>query len=175
MNIACLRFSVSLLVTIAALGFAACAEVPPTAPAAATASAAPASSNRVKLVSGVIDTNGLRSEATASGSRKTVFNGPTGTLLNFESHITTVNPGESAHTPHMHPHEEMLLVKEGTLEVTINGQTQLAGPGSIIFYAPNVPHATKNSGTVPATYYVFTWETDLTQQPDVTTPLPTAP
>jgi quercetin dioxygenase-like cupin family protein len=162
------------------LGLSACTEVPPAAatPAANPAPAKPAAaprSNRPALASGVIDTNNLRSEATSSGSRKTVFNGPTGTLLNFESHISTVNPGQSAHTPHMHPHEEMLIVKEGTLEVTIGGKTQLAGPGSIILYEPNVPHATKNVGDVPATYYVFTWVTDETQQPDVTTPLPPAP
>ncbi len=65
----------------------------------------------------------------------------------------------------------MLIVKEGVLEVTINGKTQRAGPGAIIFYAPNDPHGTKSVGEVPAVYYVFTWVTDQTQQPDVTTPV----
>ncbi|MGH8336984.1 MAG: cupin domain-containing protein, partial [Gammaproteobacteria bacterium] len=101
---------------------------------------------------------------------KTVFNGPTATLLNFESHITTVNPRQSAHTPHSHPHEELLVVKEGTLEVTINGKTERAGPGAVIFYSANDPHATKSVGDVPAVYYVFTWVTDKTKQPDVTKP-----
>jgi len=126
---------------------------------------------KTKVTSTVIDTTKLRMAPNAAGARAEVFNGPSGTLENFESHITTVDPGKSAHSPHTHPHEEMLIIKEGTLEVTIAGKTYIATPGSIIFYGPNDPHATKNIGTVPATYYVFTWVTDQTQRPDVTTPV----
>lgn len=125
---------------------------------------------RTPITSGVIDTTKLKFTPNAPGSRAEVFNGPSGTLQNFECHITTVNPGQSAHTPHSHPHEEMLIIKEGTLEVYIAGKTYVAGPGSIIFYGPNDPHGTKNIGNVPATYYVFTWVTDQTGQPDTTTP-----
>ncbi|HVU38447.1 MAG TPA: cupin domain-containing protein [Opitutales bacterium] len=165
---------------IAASLLAACAATPPATPATTPAATMPAAATRVRasrppLTSGVIDTNALRSETTSSGSRQTVFNGPTATLQNFESHISTVLPGQSAHAPHTHPHEEMLIVKEGVLEVTINGKTQRAGPGAIIFYAPNDPHGTKSVGDVPAVYYVFTWVTDETQQPDVTKPYAPAP
>ncbi|HTB62570.1 MAG TPA: cupin domain-containing protein [Opitutales bacterium] len=125
---------------------------------------------RTKVTSTVIDSTKLRTSITASGKRAEVFNGPSGTLQTFESHITTVDPGKSAHDPHTHPHEEMLILKEGKLEVTLAGKTYIAEPGAIIFYGPNDPHGTKSIGTVPAVYYVFTWVTDQTQQPDVTTP-----
>lgn len=177
-------FPIAFLSCAGVLMLSACAETPPTAstptsvaPVAAAAKPAPAAaatparSNRPPLPSGVIDTTKIRASATSSGSRQVVFDGPTATLKNFESHVTTVNPGQSAHGPHTHPHEEMLIVKEGVLEVTINGKTQRAGPGAIIFYAPNDPHGTKSVGEVPAVYYVFTWVTDQTQQPDVTTPV----
>jgi quercetin dioxygenase-like cupin family protein len=124
-----------------------------------------------KVTSIVIDTEKLPSVKTASGSRKDVFNGPSVTLNTFESHITTINPGQSAHPPHTHGNEEMLLVKEGKLLVTIKGVKYLATPGSIIFYNSNDPHGTLNVDDKPTTYYVFSWLTDKTP---ATIPMPTA-
>ncbi len=183
-----LRFAGTLGLTGLTLAFGACSSpasqsaATPTAMAsqssgklnlpkvAITPSITTALSGRTKVTSGVIDTTKLRATPNAPGSRTDVFNGPSGTLATFESHITTVNPGQAAHGPHIHPHEEMLIVKEGTLEVYIAGKTYIAGPGSIIFYGPNDPHGTKNIGDVPATYYVFSWVTDKTEQPDTTRP-----
>jgi quercetin dioxygenase-like cupin family protein len=115
-----------------------------------------------KVTSIVIDTDQLPVTKTASGSRRDVFNGPSVTLNTFESHITTINPGDSAHPPHTHGNEEMLIVKEGKLLVTIKGVKYLAAPGSIIFYNSNDLHGTLNVADVPTTYYVFSWITDKT-------------
>jgi XRE family transcriptional regulator, regulator of sulfur utilization len=141
----------------AALSFPLLAQTPP-------AVAAPAAVQPAKppMQSTVIDTDKITPETIAGGSRRSVFNGPTTTLNNFECHITTINPGEAAHPPHTHGNEEMLIVKEGTLEIFINGKTQVAGPDSIIFYAPNDLHGTRNIGTTPVTYFVFAWITDKT-------------
>jgi XRE family transcriptional regulator, regulator of sulfur utilization len=124
-----------------------------------------------KVTSIVIDTNQLPVTKTASGSRRDVFNGPSVTLNTFESHITTINPGQSAHPPHTHGNEEMLIVKEGKLLVTIKGVKYLAPPGSIIFYNSNDLHGTLNVDDKPTTYYVFSWYTDKTP---ATIPPPTA-
>ena len=48
--------------------------------------------------------------------------------------------GASIH-PHHHPNEEVWLVIEGELEVTIGGVTQRAGPGAVAVIPPDVPHA----------------------------------
>ncbi len=124
-----------------------------------------------KVTSIVIDTDQLPVTKTASGSRRDVFNGPSVTLNTFESHITTINPGDSAHPPHTHGNEEMLIVKEGKLLVTIKGVKYLATPGSIIFYNSNELHGTLNVADVPTTYYVFSWYTAKTP---ATIPPPTA-
>ena len=58
------------------------------------------------------------------------------------------------HPPHHHLHEEMFLIREGTLEVTINGQTTRLGPGSVGFVASNDEHGVRNVGTTPAEYFV---------------------
>ena len=154
MNTPCLKLFAT---GVALLGLAACATTPQPAPTAADTL-----TPKIPLASTVIDTNSLPVETMPFGARRSVFNGPTHTLKNFESHITTVNPGQQAHPPHTHGNEEMLLVKDGTLEVTIKGRVYTAGPGAIIFYAPNDLHGTHNAGSTPVTYYVFSWITDQT-------------
>jgi len=107
----------------------------------------------------------LERRVTPNGERRNVAENPTPTLDVFECHITTLNPGRESHAPHRHPQEELILVKEGTLEVHINGRTQVAGPGSTLFYASNDAHAVKNIGTVRATYWVINVTTAATHHP----------
>jgi quercetin dioxygenase-like cupin family protein len=53
-----------------------------------------------------------------------------------------VTAGSSIHEHH-HPNEEVWQVIEGSLEVTLDGQTVVAGPGMAAVVPPNVPHAVK--------------------------------
>ena len=46
----------------------------------------------------------------------------------LEVHQTRLAPGGMPHPPHHHLHEEMFLVREGTIEVTISGQSTRLGP-----------------------------------------------
>ena len=106
------------------------------------------------LDSGVFDWNALEVKPTKVGARRDVFDAPTATLSNLECHITTLNPGEVPHAAHRHVDEELIIVKEGTLEVMTNGVTRPAGPGAVIFLASNELHGLRNAGATPATYYV---------------------
>lgn len=105
----------------------------------------------------VFDWNSLTATPNKTGAVRRVVQRPTATLDELEIHITTLNPGETPHAPHQHPDEELLIVKEGTVESLNNGELKRLGPGSIIFQAANQPHAIKNVGTVPATYHVIKW------------------
>ena len=97
----------------------------------------------------------LKPEPTKVGERRTVFDAPTPALADLECHITTLNPGQIPHLPHHHPDEELIIVKEGTMEAMQNGHTNIVTSGGIIFEASNEPHGLKNIGTTTATYYVF--------------------
>jgi len=77
--------------------------------------------------------------------------------------VTTLQPGQISHPVHQHPWEEMLLIKEGKVEVSINGQPHQAAPGFLVFFASHDPHNLKNVGDTPATYYVVNFVTDLVQ------------
>jgi len=109
------------------------------------------------LGSRVFDWNDLKVEATKIGSTRKVVQQPTATLDELEIHVTTLNPGETPHAPHKHPDEELLIVKEGTVESLVNGELKRVGPGSVIFQAANQLHSIRNVGRTPATYHVIKW------------------
>ena len=110
-----------------------------------------------QMRSRVFDWNQLKPEASKTGERREVFDAPTATLERFASHITTLNPGQAPHPAHKHPEEELMIVRQGTLEVTLNGQATRVESGGMIFCASNEMHGLRNVGTTPAIYYVVKW------------------
>ena len=123
----------------------------------ATAAAVPG-----KQVSTVFHWDKLEAKPTKTGARREIVNSPTTTLANLEGHSTTLKAGEAPHAPHHHPDEELIVVKEGVMEVTINGVVSRGGPGSIFFYGSNDEHGMRNVGGTEATYYVFRAMTEAT-------------
>lgn len=117
----------------------------------------------------------LAVKTTPNGERRDVANNPTSTLAVFESHITTLNPGKASHLPHQHPQEEIIIVKEGRVEVHLNGRTQEVGPGSVLFYASNDAHAVRNVGATRATYWVVNVASAATHTPAAHNRAPTRP
>ncbi len=107
--------------------------------------------------SSAFDWNSIEVTPTKIGSTRKFFQAPTATLDELECHVTTLNPGETPHAPHKHPDEEVIIVKEGTVESLVNGETRRLGPGSVIFQASNQIHGIRNVGKVPAVYHVFKW------------------
>ena len=111
-----------------------------------------------KLSSQVFDWTAMTARETKTGARRDVVRAPTVTLDELEMHITTLRAGEQAHAPHQHPAEELLIIKEGTVESLVNGEQKRIGPGSVIFQASNQLHTIRNVGTTPATYHVIQWQ-----------------
>ena len=109
------------------------------------------------LPSAVFDWTKLAVETTPTGERRSFFDSATDSLERFECHATTLNVGQSPHAPHRHVEEELIIVKEGTVEVLQNGTTVQLGPGSVIFHASNDEHGMKNVGEGQATYIVLKW------------------
>jgi quercetin dioxygenase-like cupin family protein len=140
------------------------------------AAAAPAEKKPKPMIgSTVFKWDDLKVRPTPNGERRDVSDNPTPTLSVFECHITTLNPGRASHDPHRHAQEELILVKEGTLEVHINGKTQVAGPGSVFFYASNDAHAVRNVDDTRATYWVINLATPVTHTPAAHLKTPTRP
>lgn len=112
--------------------------------------------------SSVYDWKSMTTKKSAIGEARQVFRGPTATLEELEVHITTLNPGERSHPPHKHPNEEMIMIKEGTVETLSKDEWKRVGPGSVILNGSNDVHDLRNVGSKPATYFVMNWHTDKT-------------
>lgn len=84
-----------------------------------------------------------------------VFTGVNHDKYPVDLHITKLSPGEMPHPQHRHVHEEMIFVKEGTLDVYTPGATTRIGPGSVAYVKSNDLHGWKNVGTTPAEYFVI--------------------
>jgi XRE family transcriptional regulator, regulator of sulfur utilization len=143
------------------------AQTPPSENAAASA---PASAI---LASTIFDWEKLDVIKTANGERREFVKSPTATFENFSCHVTTLEGGKIAHAPHRHPDEELVIVKEGTIEVMVNGATRQVGAGSMFFFASNDLHGMKNAGTSRASYFVIRIVTGAT--PAVAQAAPAAP
>jgi quercetin dioxygenase-like cupin family protein len=119
-------------------------------------SGALATSESPALTSGVFRFNDLQPKANANGSAefRNIVNSRTPTGEQVEVHETTLHAGATPHAPHRHKHSEFWLVREGTVEITINGKPYQLGPGSVGFAASNDEHGIKNVGKDPATYFV---------------------
>jgi quercetin dioxygenase-like cupin family protein len=89
-----------------------------------------------------------------NGESRAVMNGvlPTGEAV--EVHETTLLPGHMPHPAHKHRHSELMLIREGIVEVDNNGTPEKLGPGGIVFAASNVMHGLKNIGETNAVYFV---------------------
>ena len=84
-----------------------------------------------------------------------VFDGLTHNGVRIDLHLTTLAPGQMPHPAHTHVHEEMVMMQEGTLEVTIEGKSTRIGPGSVAYVHSNEKHGWKNVGSTPAQYFVM--------------------
>ncbi len=109
------------------------------------------------MQSSAFDWNAIEAKQTNVGFVRQFFRTPTATLDELECHVTTLNPGLNSHPPHKHPNEELVIIREGTVEVLVLGEWKRVGPGSVIFNASNQMHALRNVGTAPATYHVINW------------------
>lgn len=116
------------------------------------------------LRSTAYDWNGVSARKTAVGESRQFLRSPTATLDELELHVTTLNPGQTSHAPHQHPNEELIIVRDGTVEVLVQGTWTRLGPGSVIFNASNESHAIRNVGAGPTTYHVVNWTSPGTKK-----------
>lgn len=132
--------------------------VQPSAWTSEALAAASAQWNKVATMhSRVIEWNEVPARQSEVRTLRQFFQSPTATLDELEMHVTTLAPGTSSHPPHQHANEELVILREGTLEAYSHGVWKRIGPGSVIFNASNEWHAVRNVGDGPATYHVINW------------------
>ena len=86
--------------------------------------------------------------------QRRMFTAKTHTGFKIESHQSDIAPGEVNHPPHQHLREEMMLIREGMMELTIAGKAYRLGPGDVGVIGSNELHNAKNVGTTRAVYFI---------------------
>ena len=89
-----------------------------------------------------------------------ILEGKTHSGYGIEMHETDLAPGAMPHPAHHHAHEEVFLVREGTLEVTITGRASRLSPGSVAYVASNEEHGIRNPGPTHAQYFAIALGTE---------------
>lgn len=146
--------------------------VPDTAssPAAANAPSAAAQHSPGKFQSTVIDTNSVPPIASPTGSHFTVVaSQPTLTFLALETHVTTLSPGQHTAPDIIDSNDEIVILRSGQVEVTVNGISSRMNAGSLMYWAPNDKRTLRNIGTTPASYLVIRATSDKSPKPPVAT------
>jgi len=92
------------------------------------------------------------------GGIRRYFDQATSETKRFEMHVTTLNGGLRSHDPHTHKAEEIVLMIEGDTEMQIGDRFFKGRSGDVYFLGAQVPHAIRNTGDKPCTYFAFQWQ-----------------
>jgi mannose-6-phosphate isomerase-like protein (cupin superfamily) len=107
------------------------------------------------LPSKVYNFEKLPAKASDGNTFRAILQGVTHEGYHLELHETDLAAGSMPHPPHHHAHEEIFLIREGTLAVTINGEASNFGAGSVAYIASNQEHGIRNVGNTHAQYFVL--------------------
>lgn len=111
------------------------------------------------LTSGVYNWSNAKPIQNKTGERKNILKGTTLDLSGLQIHTSTLLPGIVNHPPAVYnDREELVIVKEGILTLTINDTSKLLKEGGLaLIEAGDKQNCTNNSGQ-PVTYYVLSFK-----------------
>jgi mannose-6-phosphate isomerase-like protein (cupin superfamily) len=103
--------------------------------------------------------NDIEFKSNANGGRRDIMRQPTSSLKELEMHTTQLKEGLPSHNSHTHTDEEIILVRFGRVEESVNGKPFQCGPGSVLFLTNDDDHGIRNVGNGPCEYYAIRWLT----------------
>ncbi len=107
------------------------------------------------LKSAIYNLKDLKVEKSKGREYIPVFEGTTSNGQHMTMHESGVAPGGVVHEMYTHTGDEMFLVREGTLEIEMEGKHSQVGPGGVAYVASNTPYAVRNSSKDWTRYFVF--------------------
>ncbi len=96
-----------------------------------------------------------------ASERRNLVDGTSTDFKHINVHTTTLYPNHPASKLHHNLDEELLIVKEGKMTITIAGKTHILGPGSVVLNIPNEDHSIVNNEPTNLTYYAMRYESVL--------------
>jgi mannose-6-phosphate isomerase-like protein (cupin superfamily) len=110
-------------------------------------------SGQSTLKSGTFRFEDLTAQKEANATFRPILDGLTHSGFRVDVHEVFLLPGSLPHHMHHHAQDELFLISEGEVEMTIAGKKTRLGPGSAAFAASGDEHEIQNLGTRPAQYF----------------------
>lgn len=108
------------------------------------------------IVSGVFDWSKFKSIRTHTGSVINILKGPTRSLEMFDIKAISLHSGKATHTYLVGKEsDELLIIKEGSAQITVNSKSKLLSAGSIAVVSQGDRVQVKNILPVNLVYYSF--------------------
>lgn len=92
------------------------------------------------------------------GELRVYFDGSTDQLKSLVAGSLRLKPGMTPHEPHEHPEEEIMLITEGSGEISLDGKISKCAAGSMMYCAGGKLHGIVNTGKTPLTFFYFKWQ-----------------
>ncbi len=113
------------------------------------------------IKSGVFHWNDFEVKTNGDRESRPILEGVSTHLDYLSIHATTQEVGAAPSTAHANPDiEELVIVKEGVMEVTIDGKSTVLGANGVLSLMPQQMHSLKNVGEKPLTYYVIRYRSN---------------
>jgi quercetin dioxygenase-like cupin family protein len=94
--------------------------------------------------------------------RRKIAEGSSTFAKRFSAHATTIEAGKAPNAPHPNKDvDELIIVKEGQLKITINDKSKVIDAGGIALVMAGDVNGIQNVGTTPATYYVLQYQSKI--------------
>jgi (S)-ureidoglycine aminohydrolase len=108
------------------------------------------------LRSGVYNWSNQPAKKAGGRESRQIVQGQTTDLAGLKIHTSTLEPGGTNHPLQAYKdREELIIVKDGHLKVTINDSSKILGPGSIVLIIAGDRQSFQNVSGQPATYCVL--------------------
>lgn len=103
----------------------------------------------------------LTIEKTKKGESRKIYKGKSTAFEYTEANAITLNGKKSTDLTRVpEGYEELIIIKEGTLQITLDGKSQTLGIGSVILAFAGSEYKIKNSDKSNSTFYVLRWMGD---------------
>lgn len=83
------------------------------------------------------------------------FHGTLPTGIGCEAHVSYLAPGAQHEPEEKHKHSEIWMVREGKVELMLNGESHMLGPGDVGIAVAGTMHWVRNAGDTVASYFVI--------------------
>ena len=91
-----------------------------------------------------------------SASEKRLLKGPTAYFKSYEVNVMTVKPGNKLLNGYTsNDAEELWIIKQGKLHITVNKEEKVLGPGSIAFIMPGEKYTVQHEGSEVSIFYTL--------------------